>query len=98
MGVRLHRVLLDQELDALVEGGGHGGWLFPQQNFHRIVGGQAHNVLSANWMRAALAVRTVDHSVCNERERVRHTLSGSGGNNVLKRKRKGRQAFVVVPL
>lgn len=64
MGVRLYRVLLDEELDTLIEGRRHRGWLFTQQHFHRVVGGQAHDVLGADRMGAAFTVRAVDHSIC----------------------------------
>lgn len=56
VGVRLHRVLLDEELDPLVEGGRHRGRLLAEQDLYGIVGGQAHDVLRAGRMRAALAV------------------------------------------
>lgn len=64
MRVRLHGILFDQEFDALIEGCGDRRRLLAQQHLHRIVGGQAHDVLGADWMRTALAVRAIRHAVC----------------------------------
>jgi hypothetical protein len=63
VGVGLHRVLLDQELDALVEGRRHRRWLLPQEHLDGIVARQAHDVVGASGMGAALAVRTIRHAV-----------------------------------
>lgn len=66
VSVRLHRILFDQELDALVEGNGNGGRLFAEQHFDGVVGGQAHDVLGADRVRTAFAVRAIGHAVYGE--------------------------------
>lgn len=79
--VRLHRVLLDQELDALVERGRDRGRLLAQQHLHRIVAGQAHDVLGADRIRAALGVRAIGHAICME-GRIRTKLNAVVGRSL----------------
>ena len=66
-GVALHAVLLDEELDALMEGRGYGGRLLAQQHLHRVLASYAHQVLAAHCLRAALAVRAVLRPVCENK-------------------------------
>lgn len=63
MGVRLDRVFLDEEFDALVEGGSHGGWLFAEKYFNGVVGSQTHDVISTAGVGTAFAIRAVSHAI-----------------------------------
>ena len=62
-GVRLHGVLFDEELDALVEGGGDGRGLLAEEHLDGVVAGQAHDVLGAVDVAAALAVGAICKAV-----------------------------------
>jgi len=69
-GVNLNRIILDEEFDALVEGGCHRGRLFAQQNLHRVAGWLTEEVLFAFGTRAALTVGAVGHVVCTAEQRL----------------------------
>lgn len=63
VGVALYGVFFDEELDALVEGGGDGGRLFAQKDLDGVVGREAHDVLGAFGPAAAFRVRAVRHAI-----------------------------------
>lgn len=63
MRIRLYWVLFDEELHPLIERGRHRGRLLAEQHLNRIIGREAHDVLGAGWMRAALAIWTVRHAI-----------------------------------
>lgn len=63
MSVALYAVLLDEELDALIEGRRYAGRLLPQKYVHGIITSETHDVFRTSVVRAALAVRTVHHAI-----------------------------------
>lgn len=56
VSVRLYRVFLDKELNALVEGCGDRWRLLPEQHLHRVIAREAHDVVRAVLVGAALAI------------------------------------------
>lgn len=63
MSVALNGVFFDEEFDALVEGGGDGGGLLPQQHLDGVVGREAHDMVRALGPAAAFRVRAVRHAI-----------------------------------
>jgi hypothetical protein len=63
VGVRLYRVLFDQELNSLVERGGHRWGLLAKEDVGRLGRGQAHYVIFAHDTVAAVRIETVSRAI-----------------------------------